>query len=803
MAMAHKHLGQDFLPPDVVAKVTGEAKYAEDFRAEGMVFARLLNSPYPHARVRSIDASEALKMPGVVGILTPDDITTNPPAPDPQLLCREPGYVGAPVLLLAAESETQAQDAIDKVRIDWEVLPFHVDPLQSLHPDRPDARAETNVGAKNIEPQKIKWTRADFDAAGTTRMPMGQPGAEWAYGEVDANFARCKLVIDERFVHASNSHHSMEPRSAMAYWQNGKCIAHVSTQSHTWIVAKLAEYIGIPPDDLVIVAEYCGGGFGSKGSAYAMQALPALMSRKLGRPVMLRISRAEEYFNGSARNGFQGQVRLGFGADGRMLAADIYVVQDSGAYVGFPDFRNAGEALSLVYQPEAMRWRGLPIVTNTPLHTAQRGPGQNQLAHIVEPLLDKAARELGIDRVEIRRLNAPQARSPVGAERKPVSSCYLREALAQGAQMFGWDAKKARSGTRNGSKVTGIGVGQAFHTAGSYGFDGLVRITPDGGLHIHTGVGNLGTFSHSSTSRIAAEVLKVDWERCVIERGDSRRHLPWNNGQFGSNTNFTMGRTNFVAATDALDKLKAIAAQRFGGAAADYDVDGRRVFRKGRPATGMSYGEAAQRAIQLGGRYDGHELPEDLNGITKASVTALAGTGLIGVGKDTLPRVGEVGTFAAGFIEIELDTETGKYRILDYVGVTDCGTVIHPSGLETQIKSGAVQGFGVAGLERVVYDPQNGLPANIGYYQAKPPTYGDIALSMRTGAVNQPEPSGALGTKGVGEPLLGCAGAALLCAISDALGGHVFNRTPVLADMILDHVAGRAPAHGPLQTNCQ
>jgi CO/xanthine dehydrogenase Mo-binding subunit len=486
-----------------------------------------------------------------------------------------------------------------------------------------------------------------------------------------------------------------------------------------------------------------------------------------------------------------------------MLAADIYLVQDSGAYFGFPDFRNAGEALSLMYQPEAMRWRGLPILGNTPLHTAQRGPGQNQLAHIVEPLLDKAARQLGVDRLEIRRLNAPQSRSPVGEKRRPVSGCYIKEALAQGAAMFGWQEKQARSGNRSGSKVIGVGVGQAFHTAGSFGFDGLVRIAPDGRLHIHTGVGNLGTFSHSGTSRIAAEVLKVDWERCTIVRGDSRKHLPWNNGQFGSNTSFTMSRTNFVAATDALNKLREIAAQRFGGAPTDYEVDGQRVFRKGRPAAGMSYGEAAQRAIRLGGKFDGHELPDDLNVLTKASAAALAGTGLIGVAKDTLPREGEVGTFAAGFIEIELDVETGKYRILEYVGVTDCGTVIHPAGLETQVKSGAVQGFGVAGLERIVYDPKNGLPANVGYYQAKPPTYGDIALSMKTGAVNQPEPTGALGAKGVGEPLLGCAGAALLCAISDALGGHVFNRTPVLADMILNHVAGRPAAHGPLQTNCQ
>ncbi len=800
--MALKHLGKDFIPPDVLAKVTGEAKFAEDFRAEGMVFARLLNSPYPHARVRSIDASAALAMPGVLGILTASDIK-NPPAPEPQLLNDEPCYVGAPVLLLAAESELLAQDALEKIRIDWEVLPFHVDPLASLHPDRPDARTDGNVAASNIEPRTIKWTREDFDAAGAERMPMGKPGAEWAFGDVEATFAQCKLVLDERFVHASNSHHSMEPRSAMAYWQNGKCILHVSTQSHTYIVQKLSEWIGVPPTDIVVVAEFCGGGFGSKGSAFPLQALPALMSRKLGRPVMMRISRAEEYYNGSARNGFQGQVKLGFGADGKLLAADIYLVQDSGAYFGFPDFRNAGEALSLMYQPQAMRWRGLPLIVNVPLHTAQRGPGQNQLAHIVEPLLDKAARELGIDRLEIRKRNAPQSGSPVGEKRKPVSSCYVPEALAQGATAFDWERRKARSGSRQGSKVTGLGIGQAFHTAGSYGFDGLVRITPDGVLHIHTGVGNLGTFSHTGTSRVAAEVLKVDWERCVVERGDSRRHLPWNNGQFGSNTSFTMGRTNFVAATDALEKLKAIAAQRFGGAPVDYDVDGQRVFRKGQPGKGMTFGEAAQRAIQLGGRFDGHEFPDELNVITKASVAALAGSGLIGVAKDSLPRAGEVGTFAIGFVEIELDLETGKYRILEYVGITDCGTVIHPAGLETQLKSGAVQGFGVAGLERVVYDPQNGLPANVGYYQSKPPTYGDIALSMTTGAVGRPESLGALGTKGMGEPPLGAAGSALLCAISDALGGHVFNRTPVLADMILNHLADQPQAHGRLQTNCQ
>jgi CO/xanthine dehydrogenase Mo-binding subunit len=800
--MAYKHLGKDFLPHDVVAKVTGEAKYAEDFRVEGMVFARFLNSPYPHARVKSIDASEALKMPGVVGILTADEVK-NPPEPEQPLLTNEPRYVGAAVLMLAAEDETVAQDAIEKIKIEWEPLPFHVDALQSLHPDKPNARTDGNVGAMGVEFQTLKWTREDFSSAKEGQMPMGKAAQEWAWGELDAAFAKCKLVLEESFVHGSNSHHSMEPRSAMAYWQNGKCFLHVSSQSQSFIVPAIAGMIGIAPTDLVLIAEYCGGGFGSKGGAYTIQALPALMSKKLNRPVMLRLNRAEEYYNGSARNGFQGHVKLGFAENGKLLAADLYIIQENGAYNSFWDFRNAGDALSLVYQPEAMRWRGVPVHANSPLRSAQRGPGYNQLVHIMEPLIDKAARALNVDRLAIRLLNGPQTGSTGGAKHTPTTSCYLKDALGQGAQRFNWEEKKKLSGQRNGSKVIGIGVGQAYHPAGFNGFDGLVRITPDGKLYIHTGVGNLGTFSHSGTSRIAAEVLKVDWEDCVVVRGDSRKHLPWNIGQFGSNTSFTMARTNFVAATDAVNKLKEIAAKHFGGNADGYDIDGKRVFRKGSPGTGMSYAQAAQRAIQLGGKYDGHELPGDINPMTKESATALAGTGLVGVAKDNLPVGGETAAFAAGFIQIELDLETGKYKILDYLGIADCGTVIHPAGLNTQIKSGAIQGFGLAGMERIVYDPQNGLPASVGFYQAKPPTYGDIGLNMKTGAVDRPDSTSPLGTKGIGEPLLGCAASALLCAISDALGGHVFNRTPVMQDMILNQASGRPQSHGPLQSNCQ
>ncbi len=802
--MAYDLLGNDFTPPDVRGKVTGRARYAEDFRVDGMVYCRLLTSPMPHARVRNIDASRALAMDGVLGILTADEVPAVA-APNEPILTNEPMFIGQPILAVAAVSEQLAADAIDAIELDLEALPFTVDPLESLFPGGPDAREDGNVCDNRLTGppslRQIKWTAGDFASVEEGQLPTGEPAAEWSYGDLEAGFAEAALVLDETFVTAGMSHHSMEPRTAMAYWENGKCFVYGSTQSQSYVVPGLAQFIGIDVADLVYIAETCGGGFGSKAQAYPIMAVPAHMSRKLNRPVMMRISRTEEYYLGAARTGFQGRLRMGFSAEGRVTAADIYIVQDNGPTTGFPDWTSAGETVSILYQPPAMRWRGVAVQTNTPPRSAQRGPGHNQTVAAVEPLIDKAARELGIDRLEIRRINGPQMDAVVGAARGPVTSCYLAEAIEKGAEAFGWEELAAQSGTRNGSKVIGVGVGQAFHPAGFSGFDGLVRLVPEGGLHIHTGVGNLGTYSHTGTARIAAETLKCAWESCVVERGDTRLHLPWNIGQFGSNTSFTMARTNYVAAMDAVTKLKEIAANDFGGEPDDYDIGDERVFLKSDPEQGMTYAEAAARAIELGGRYDGHELPDDINPMTRQSAAALAGTGLIGVARDNLPLTAAPAAFVVGFARIELDVETGRFDILDYLAVADCGTVIHPQGLATQIKGGGVMGFGLAALERHIYDPQTGLPGNIGFYQAKPPSYLDVPSVMRSDAVDEPDPQSPLGTKGIGEPVMGAGAGALLCAISDALDGHYFNRVPVTVDQIVNALAGQEQSHGPLQVN--
>ena len=798
----YKHLGKDFTPPDIAGKVTGKAKYAEDFKVDGMVFARMYTSPMAHGRVTNIDTSAAEAMEGVVGILTADDVP-EVEAPNAAILTNSPAYIGDPILAVAAEDEKTAEDALAAIKVDIEPLPFATDPLDSLLDGGPNAREEGNVYARSREGsgfRTIKWSQEQVDEFRAGREPTGEYAAEWDYGDLEKGFADAKVILEEPFVTTGYAHMSMEPRTAMAYWENGKCYVHGSAQSQSFWIPGLASLLGVEQKDVVLISENTGGGFGSKIGAYPIAGLPGYFSKKIGRPVQLRVTREQEYYMGSARVGFQGWIKMGFAEDGRATAADVFIIEDIGPNATGGDASSAGGAVSMVYDPAAMRFRGLPVLTNTTPRGAQRGPGQNQIAAVMAPLMDKAAQELGIDRVEIRRVNAAHNDTIVYADRQPVTSAYMKEAIDQGAEMFDWENKKNQP-KKSGSKVRGLGIGQGYHSAGANGFDGLVRITPDGKIHVHTGVGNLGTYSYASTARAALEVLKCEWEDCVIHRGNTEANLPWNSYQAGSVSIFTHTRTNYVAAMDALDKMKQIAADTMGGEAEEYDIDGQRVFRIDNDAQGMSYGAIAARAVQLGGAYSGQSYPDDIHEVTQRSVQNLAGSGLIGVSRDNLEREGVIPGLAVAFVEIELDTETGRYDILDYVGIAECGTVVHPKGLAQQMKGGAVWGMGMAATERHVYDPQNGLPANVGYHQCGIPSYLDVPSVTRTGAVDIADPQNPFGARGIGEPAMGCSVAALTSAIADALDGHNFGRTPVSADMIVNHVTGREQSFTPLQTN--
>lgn len=807
------HIGFDFIPPDIEGKVTGEIKYAEDYKREGMVFARLLTSPLPAGRVVSIDASEALRMDGVVGIFTADDLPPVAPPGNPALASEYVTYVGQPILAVAAITEEIAESAIAKIRIDFERRDFVVDPIESLSPGGSNAYPEGNVLVRTTEEgpegtpirgaeiHDIKWPQSAIDAIKSGKEPVGAEfTTEWAFGDVDAGFADAAAIIEEPFVTIGYPHHSLEARTGMAYWENGKCYFHGSSQSQSANNAGLARMLNIDLADLVFINEATGGGFGSKIGPYPFMAITGNFSRVLNRPVQLRITREQEFYIGSARSGMQGWIKIGVKENGKIAAVDLVIVNDGGASGGGSG-NSSAQHVTVAYQPESMRYRGISVYTNTTPRGAQRGPGQNEMAAVLAPMTDKVAAAINMDRVRLRMVNAINSDGFQGGSQGPVTSAFVREALDQGQRLFGWDDKLNLPKQTTGSKVRGIGVGLGYHGAGGRGYDGLLRIGPDGRLYIHSGVGNLGTYSYVGTCRAAAEALQMPWDKCDILHGRSDRHLPHSSGQGGSNTIFTHTRTNWVAAQDAITKLKEIAAADLGGNADDYEIGDERVFLSSDSSQGLTYAQAAQRAMQLGGKYSGQEFPDDINPLTQLAVQGLAGTGLIGVAKDNIPGQGQPPGLIIGFCEIEMDTQTGKFEILDYAAIADCGTVVHPKNFDNAMRGGAVWGLGMANLERHVYDPQNGLPANTGLYQSKPPTYMDVTVDSKVGAVNIPDPQNPTGGRGIGEPTQGASAAALASAISNALDGHLFNSAPTTTDMIIDHLAGNDYSTKSLKTN--
>lgn len=810
-------IGKPYAPLDLVAKVTGKARYAEDFRADGMLFCKLLLSPMPHARVRGIDARAALAMPGVKGILTAADVPDLDGAE--KALTKEPLYQGEPILAVAAVDEVTAADAIEKIEVDLEPLPFVVDPLESLRPNGANARVQGNIwvparpqapGTQGPPPrprvETLKWTEKDFADAGDGRLPMGPVREEWAYGDLDAGFKAADLVLDETFVVQSTSHQPLESRSAMAYWQNGKLYLHGSTQSVVRTVDNVARWVGIKPDQVVLISEYTGGGFGSKGSGAVSMAIPALLSKKTNAPVMMRISQEEEHYIGRARTNMTGRTRIGFLKDGRITALDLFIVQDNGSYGPMGDFRSAGNAASLIYQPQAMRWRGVNVITNTPPRSQQRSPGPMQANGLIEPIITKAAKQLGLDQVGIRKINSPEGKAVYGApdakgQRPHVTSAFVKQALDRGAQVFNWTERKAQAGTRRGSKVRGVGVAVGVHGAGSIGFDGLMTIRPDGKLYVQSGVGNLGTHSLIDLARVAAQVLAMPWEKVEVAWGDTSKHLPWTCVSVGSQTTHAMTRANHAGAMDARRKLQEIAARELGGSPGDYQVGNERVYRKGNPGQGLTYARAASRAIQLGGRFDGHELPADIHAVTKAAATALAGLGLMGVAKDSYPRDGSTFSFVIGFAEVEVDVETGKTVLLNYLGVADVGTVVNPRSLRGQIHGGSCLGIGHALVQNIVYDPQYGLPLAKRFHHSRPLTILDIPPTLQWAALDIPDPETPLGARGVGEPPVGAGYGAVMNAIANAVGEDVFRRAPVTADIVLMSLEHGRRMHDPLKAH--
>jgi CO/xanthine dehydrogenase Mo-binding subunit len=333
------------------------------------------------------------------------------------------------------------------------------------------------------------------------------------------------------------------------------------------------------------------------------------------------------------------------------------------------------------------------------------------------------------------------------------------------------------------------------YTAGSIGFDGIHIVRPDGKVQVQTGIGNLGTHSVIDCQRVVAEVLDTPWEQFEVVWGNTEKGLPWSCVSAGSQTVHAMTRAAHATAMDTKKKLQEVAARALGGNPDSYQVANGRVFSGGR---GLSFADAAKKAIEYGGKFDGHEAPEDVNAFTKASLKMLAGQGLIGVAKDTYPRDGNTHSFVAGFAEVEVDVETGALQIVEFVAIGDVGTVLHPRSLHGQTFGGAMLGIGHAISQKWVYDKQYGVALARRFHHNKPPSIMDIPAAIKIDALNIPDPETPVGARGIGEPPVGAGCGAVAAAIVNALGAEAFRRMPMTPDLLLTSIEAKTWQHDAL-----
>jgi xanthine dehydrogenase molybdenum-binding subunit len=804
MSKNNKLVGENFQAPDLRPKVTGEAKYADDFLFDNALHTKLVKSPYAHARVKNIDTSAAEAMSGVEAIVTHEDApdrTIGQPAMD-----KEPKVFGYPVAAVAARDNYTAAAACEEINVEYEVLPHVIDPVETLKPGGPNARSEGNAptgeaGGESAEGQggggsaigTIKWKNADF----STRFPEnpGQFTLKWSWGNVQKGLKKADIVVHDTIETQGLATNPMEPRSTAAHWgKNGKLKVWGSSQSITLTHLGLAEYLGIDPMNMTFISNYTGGGFGSKGTWYPQMAVPALLSKKVNKPVKIRGTRREEFHWGNGRTREVFEFKIGFTKDGRMTALNVSAIGDAGAYsaAALSGVSASVDSLSSMFSPETMKVRCVGVFTNTPKRWPFRGPGENQAAMAITQVLDKAAEKLNMDPLELRQINAPKQGSPVGAKRNPLSSAYLDDALKMAGNAADYQTARKRSGTVKDGKAYGVGVGVADHASGYVGFDGLVLIHTDGTVEIRQGAGNLGTESYAAVCRAAAETLDVPWDQVEVSWGSSD-DSSFTQGQFSSNTMFTEGLANVKAAETAVQYLKEIAAAMHGDSAKNYRVADGTVKHSTDDHT-ITLAEAARYAVnQLGGKYTAEKIPQfykkNLGPTTIPAAKDAIGTAIVAFGKTTSDDIkGVVRSFNASVAEVAVDVATGKVEVEHFSNYGDSGTIVHPDSYTAQIEGGTVQGFGFAVTERYNHDNDTGVPLNPDFYKNKPPSILDYSKTqLEVGGVDKPDPYGPHGAKGVGEPPYGAAAAAVASAVQDALG-TTFMQFPLSPNTILEKI---------------
>ena len=674
-----------------IEKVTGEARYVGDVVLPGMLIGRVLRSPYPHARILRIHTQKAERLPGVRAVVTAEDTIKRGWGAFVEdqypLSVGKVRYVGEEVAAVAAIDQNTAEEALDLIDIEWEQLPAVFDPEEAMREGAPLIHEDQQ---RNIA-MTIDLERGDIQRA----------------------FAESDLIVEETFESTPQWHCAIETIGSVAEYTHGKYTVYMNTQTLFMARHRIAWALGVREGDVRVLQTAVGGGFGGKSCDDNNAMVAALLARKSGKAVKVINSREEEFLAGSRpRVPMKTWIKMGFKKDGRIRAKQLRIVADNGAYSGKAPAITGVAALrhDTCYKYSDVKTEAYLVYTNKIPTGAFRGFGNPSADWAVEQVLDMGAHQLGVDPLDLARLNAVEL-GYVSPHGNRVTSCELKQCIDQVQTMMDWKKRRAQKVSRQG-----LGLACTVHVSGKRhfgGYDGgsaTIKINEDGKVFILSGEGEIGQGADTAMCQIAAEELGVPLEEVEISRADTDT-TTFCLGAFGSRVTYVGGNAVKDAASKVKQQLLETAAEILEARIDDLVCRHGKISVRGAESRAVTVGEVARaRLFRRGG----------------APIVASGSFDADSVLQDANRYGNELGAynFVCQAAEVEVDPGTGQVTVLRYVAASDCGTVINPMGAEGQVEGSVAQGLGYTLIEGLTME--EGRPLNPNFSDYRLPSMRDM-----------------------------------------------------------------------------
>lgn len=751
------NIGKRIPKMDAQEKVTGKAVYIHDLKVPGMLYGKILYSPHPHAKILKIDTSEAERLPGVRAVLTGYN---TPPIKfgfykdNPPLKANKVRSYRDEVAAVAAIDPDIAEEAINLIRVEYEILPAIFDPEEAMKEGAPLIHEE-HLGGKEKKPTNV------------LNLPW-----RLIAGDVDEARKNSDYVAEDRFKVTWVAHCCLGTSGCVAQFDLKNNLTMYSNTQIPSLAQKdyldALSAMGLQGKKVRVIKAMIGGGFGSKLDTYAYEYIAILLAHKTRKPVKIIFSREEEFSATSPRQPAIIHIAQGCTKDGKLTFRDIRMTLDNGAYTSWGATTPSVMMMpiSSLYKVPNVRYVAKCVYTNNTYSQAMRGYGNPQATFAIDSQIDILAEMAGIDPLDFRLRNA-NTPGEVTPQNFKINTCGLRECIDVVAQKLDWRQNRGRRDGR------GIGMASMIHVGGGarvYKSDGcgtIIKIDDFGTVNVITGATDMGQGAETVIAQIVAEEMGVRVEDVVVTHTDTDI-CPWDVGAHASRTTFVAGNSARGAARKIKEQLLEVAAKSLGESPENLDIRDRVIFSKNDPEKKSPLGKILRAAhYAAGGKmvmaehfYDPPN--ENLDKEFKGNLSVTYAYGTHGV-------------------EVEVDKETGQVKILKYIAAHDVGRAINPMLLEGQVYGGATMGIGYALTERLIL--QDGKVMNSNFLDYKMLTAKDVP-NIEAIVIETDDPSGPFGAKGIGEPGLVPTAPAIANAIYDAVGVRI-KELPITPEKVL------------------